>query len=86
VLVLALAFGLIRPLLRNLVAGSGGASGQYLAGGKNALVPVGAASPGSAGAIGAPSYDDKVSAARNITGHDPARVAQVVRKWVSSDD
>ncbi|MEM9172477.1 MAG: hypothetical protein AAGA84_07220, partial [Pseudomonadota bacterium] len=32
------------------------------------------------------SYDEKVAAARNITGHDPARVAQVVRRWIETED
>jgi flagellar biosynthesis/type III secretory pathway M-ring protein FliF/YscJ len=31
----------------------------------------------------APSFDDKVIAAKNITNHDPAKVAQIVRKWVA---
>ncbi len=88
-LVLALAFGLVRPLLRSLLASSG-PSAEYLGGGPSAML-----SPGGAGqmagtgghlAIPAPSYDEKVAAAKNISGHDPARVAQVVRKWVSVDE
>ena len=87
-LVLALAFGLVRPLLRNLVTSSG-PGGQYLGGGASVMLsPDGV--PQVAGssqlAIPAPSYDEKVAAAKNITGHDPARVAQVVRKWVTSDE
>ena len=41
---------------------------------------------GAAAAIPAPKYEEKVAAAKNITGHDPARVAQVVKKWVTSDE
>ncbi len=83
VLVLALGFGLVRPLLRGIVAGHAGTSPELVAG---------AASGGPArlvrapAALGGPSFDEKIAAARNITGHDPARVAQVVRKWVSVDD
>ena len=40
---------------------------------------------GAGGAIGGPNYDEKVAAAKNITGSDPARVAQVVKKWVATD-
>ena len=29
-------------------------------------------------------YDEKVAAAKNISGHDPARVAQVVKQWVEA--
>lgn len=82
-LVLALAFGIVRPMLRNLMAGP--ATGGYLPGGgggaSGELLPAGAGP-----AVQAVSFDDKVSAARNITGHDPARVAQVVRKWVNAND
>jgi flagellar biosynthesis/type III secretory pathway M-ring protein FliF/YscJ len=35
--------------------------------------------------IPAPNYDEKVAAAKNMAGHDPARVAAVVRKWVTVD-
>ena len=45
-----------------------------------------AGAPASGGALSAPSYDEKVAAAKNITGHDPARVAQVVRQWVSAEE
>ncbi len=41
---------------------------------------------GGAGAIAGPNYDEKVAAAKNITGTDPARVAQVVKKWVATDE
>jgi flagellar biosynthesis/type III secretory pathway M-ring protein FliF/YscJ len=37
-------------------------------------------------AIAPPKYEEKVAAAKNITGHDPARVAQVVKKWVSKNE
>ena len=78
-LVLALAFGLVRPMLRGLVSNhaTGGGmllgtdSGQY-SGGQMSLP--------------APGFDEKVAAAKNITGNDPARVAQIVSKWVKAGE
>jgi len=85
--VLAIAFGIVRPMLKNVIGSptGSGASGSY-AGGVNVSLSPGAAMqiPGSSNAaLPGPSYDEKVAAAKNITGHDPARVAQVVRKWVT---
>ncbi|MCB1845670.1 MAG: hypothetical protein KDI09_22050, partial [Halioglobus sp.] len=81
-LVLALGFGLVRPLLGKLLAGGGSGGGAYAGGATAELMPAGSV----AGSLAAPSFDDKITAARNITGADPARVAQVVRKWVSTDE
>lgn len=88
VLALALGFGVVRPMLRgvissdagsgDLVAGAGGA-GLVAAGGGMQLAGAGAA-------LAPPKYEEKVAAAKNITGHDPARVAQVVKQWVSADE
>ncbi len=90
VVVLAIAFGIVRPMLRGVVSSGSGVSsisGEYIArGGEYAG---GGGTPqlaGGAAAIAAPSYDEKVAAAKNITGHDPARVAQVVKKWVTADE
>ena len=88
ILVLVIAFGVVRPMLRGVVAGGAGTSGEYLgragdlAGG---MEPTQLASGGTA-ALAGPNYDEKVAAAKNITGNDPARVAQVVKKWVSADE
>lgn len=87
-LVLALAFGLVRPMLRNLVTSSG-PSAEFLGSGPSVVLSAdGVPQVASASqlAIPPPSYDEKVAAAKNISGHDPARVAQVVRKWVTTDD
>ena len=91
--VLAIAFGVVRPMLKSVMAGTGpgGAAPEYLGNaGSVSLAPGGAAqiagAPASGGALSAPSYDEKVAAAKNITGHDPARVAQVVRQWVSAEE
>lgn len=84
--VLAIAFGIGRPLLRGLVTtntailpSAGARSGELLPAGSAAARQ---ALPQSANY----SYEQKVAAAKNITGHDPARVAQVLKKWVSDDE
>jgi len=85
ILVLAIAFGVVRPMLRGVVSG-GAASGEYLGPAGDYGGGVGAAQlAGGAAAIPGPNYDEKVAAAKNLTGNDPARVAQVVKKWVSTD-
>ena len=89
-LILVLGFGVVRPMLKSLVSTSMTSSGEYIAAGSGAAF----AMPGnpnviagnSGAAIPPPSYDEKVAAAKNMTRHDPARVAQVVRKWVATDE
>ncbi|MEM1440164.1 MAG: flagellar basal-body MS-ring/collar protein FliF [Pseudomonadota bacterium] len=81
-LVLVLAFGIVRPMLKSIV------TPPAPSGGLSTLLPSDGEGGGRvAGQLDAPStpglsYQEKVAAARNITGHDPARVAQVVRKWI----
>lgn len=87
ILVLAIAFGIVRPMLRGVVSGGGVVSGEYLGPAGDFSGGAGSAQlAGSAGALAGPNYDEKVAAAKNITGNDPARVAQVVKKWVASDE
>ena len=85
ILVLAIAFGVVRPMLRGVVNSGPALSGEYLAGGDASGMARAQVAGGAAGAIGQPNYDEKVAAAKNITGTDPARVAQVVKKWVATD-
>lgn len=87
-LILAIAFGIVRPMLRGVMASNAPVpvSGEYLAGGQPASVPAAAGFAGGGGALQGPSYNEKVAAAKNITGHDPARVAQVVKQWVAADE
>lgn len=77
-LVLALGFGVLRPMLRGIVQSHQQSSPQLAGAGAQAL-----------GAPAQPqpqlSYEQKIAAARNITTYDPARVAQVVKKWVAED-
>ena len=87
-LVLALMFGVIRPMLRGVMASNAAVSPEYLGGSPQLAAAGGSAVPQMAGAAAAlppPKYEEKVAAAKNITGHDPARVAQVVKQWVTAD-
>ena len=86
-IVLAIAFGVLRPMLRGVVASSPpqAISGEFLGSDQGFAMPAGMPA-GEAAALAAPSFEEKVAAAKNITGHDPARVAQVVKKWVATDE
>lgn len=89
---LALAFGLLRPLFRNLSnAGAAVKEQQRLAAlqAQAAAVPgLPPAQPGSAypAAVGPYGYGHKVEAVRGLVEEDPGRVAQVVKHWVSSNE
>lgn len=80
VLVLGLAFAVIRPIMRGLSvsAGSDGAGS----------LPASAVAAGS-GYVQAPraplSFDDKISVARQLADKNPERVAQIVRTWIQND-
>jgi flagellar M-ring protein FliF len=79
-LILVIALVLVRPLLRALGGGAGGAG-----------VPAYAGAAGGGGAGSPPeqrtplSYDDKISVARQLADKNPERVAQIVRSWVQAD-
>ena len=82
-LVLALAFGLVRPLLKSLLANNEASAARAMLSSASSALPAAVGQlPGSAAAL--PSFDEKVAAARKISGHDPAKVAQVVRQWVDA--
>ena len=85
---IAIAFGIVRPMLSGVVSGgtSMAISGEYAGSGQGAPTQAVAQFMATSQSIPAPSYDEKVAAAKNMTGHDPARVAQVVKKWVASDE
>jgi len=86
VLVLAIAFGVVKPMLGGVVSGGAAISGEYIGAGGFSGAGGAAQLAGGTAAIPGPNYDEKVAAAKNITGNDPARVAQVVKKWVSTDE
>jgi flagellar M-ring protein FliF len=82
---LGLGFGLVRPMFKGLLSNAG-AGGGFGGGGPGLLAASGVhALGGGQQALNAPSFDDKVKAAKNITNHDPAKVAQIVRKWVAEN-
>jgi len=86
ILVLAIAFGIVKPMLSGVVSGGSAISGEYIGAGGFSGAGGAAQLAGGTAAIPGPNYDEKVAAAKNITGNDPARVAQVVKKWVSIDE
>ena len=82
-LVLALGFGLVRPLLKSLLANNEASAARAMLSSASSAVPATVGQlPGGTAAL--PSFDEKVAAARKISGHDPAKVAQVVRQWVDT--
>jgi flagellar M-ring protein FliF len=86
---LVLVFVVLRPLLRQLMAGGlggGGAGPQgMLPGGQGAIDPALLAAGGPAAAGANLAYEQQVAQARSLVSQDPARVAQVVKTWVSND-
>ncbi|GAB4356746.1 MAG: flagellar basal-body MS-ring/collar protein FliF [Gammaproteobacteria bacterium] len=97
-LVLLIAFGVLRPTLRSLAEKGRAAPQQQLVtvSPTGELVPVGeghAAGEGAQGAAAQPKleapkeddYQTRMKAAQAIVKEDPKRVAQVVKAWVASD-
>ena len=90
-LVLALAFGLLRPMFRSLMqppptpepplAMQG--AGEFLEAGQ--AVPIAAAGAPALASV-PKTYDEKVAAAKDLVGQDPKQVAQVVKQWVANDE
>jgi flagellar M-ring protein FliF len=91
VLLLVIALGVLRPLIRNLTTASlvagpraalaggeaGGESGEGAAAGPGAGIPPMTAAPGTPLA-----YEQQIVQAKTIVAQDPKRVAQVVKNWV----
>lgn len=84
-LVLGLAFGLVRPLMKNLLATNAAATKSISNSPGSGVFMLPHAGQVAGAGMQLPSYDEKVAAARNISGHDPAKVAQVVKKWVGAN-
>ncbi|MEN7342259.1 MAG: flagellar basal-body MS-ring/collar protein FliF [Pseudomonadota bacterium] len=86
VLALVIGFGILRPALKKVLTPVETAGVPGLLDAPNAaLATVDGVLELPGAQTGGLTYQDKVDAARNITGHDPARVAQVVRKWIDND-
>jgi flagellar M-ring protein FliF len=82
VLVLVVAFLVLRPLMKSLTKSSGrssAASREDLDGDTLSLSGQGKAIKLS------PSFEQQIAAARTLVGQDPRRAAQVVKDWVSAD-
>ncbi|MCC7256915.1 MAG: flagellar M-ring protein FliF [Gammaproteobacteria bacterium] len=82
-LVLALAFVVIRPIMRGLGVGAAGAGADIALGGTLPAGPGGAVAGAPRAAL---SFDDKVSVARQLADKNPERVAQIVRSWMQTDE
>ncbi|MCK6370495.1 MAG: flagellar M-ring protein FliF [Gammaproteobacteria bacterium] len=80
VLLLGLAFAVIRPIMRGLGVGGGAPPAGMLPAGS---APAGYASAPPRASL---SFDDKVSVARQLADKNPERVAQIVRTWMQNDD
>jgi len=83
---LAIAFGVVRPMLKTLLATNAATTARMasvVGAGGLVLANPGQMTMGNT-ALQGPNYDEKVAAAKNISGHDPAKVAQVVKKWVGT--
>jgi flagellar M-ring protein FliF len=84
VLVLLVAFLVLRPLMKSLTKSAprlkGGGDGGDLEGDRLSI----SGSGGKAIKL-APSFEQQIAAARTLVGQDPRRAAQVVKDWVSAD-
>lgn len=80
IIALVLVFVVLKPMLRQLLTmqrtALAGALPAGSAGGGNAVAPGNAAL----------AYEQQVAQARTLVAQDPARVAQVVKTWVSKDE
>ena len=86
IVLLALALGVLRPLLRNLTnstAGGGPAAAPLTIEAVAGEAAAAGGAPGTA-ASGRPlAYEQQIVQARNMVTQDPKRVAQVVKTWVA---
>jgi flagellar M-ring protein FliF len=87
ILALAMIFGVIKPMMRQVMAGGRGAGPGGPAGPGQIGVDPGAMGQGAALAMPSNTlaYEQQVAQARSMVAQDPARVAQVVKTWVSND-
>ncbi len=87
ILALAMIFGVIKPMVRQVMAGGRGAGPGGPAGPGQIGVDPGAMGQGAALAMPSNTlaYEQQVAQARSMVAQDPARVAQVVKTWVSND-
>src|SRR5579863_7049961 len=86
VLVLIVAFLVLRPLMKSLTkpAARRGAAGAEAGEIEGDRVSISGQGGGKAIKL-APSFEQQIAAARTLVGQDPRRAAQVVKDWVSAD-
>ncbi|UZE94963.1 flagellar basal-body MS-ring/collar protein FliF [Alkalimarinus alittae] len=97
--ILILVLGLVRPTLKSLAQSGNQAKELALAGDEDGLAELDQLGEGSAdGQVtlsatddfllpgASEGYDKKLNALKGLVVEDPARVAQVVRQWVNSDE
>lgn len=99
--ILVLVFGVLRPLLNNMLglskkdseASEGGRAGEMNLGDMGELggqLSDDRVSLGGPASILLPSpsegYDAQLNAIKNLVAEDPGRVAQVVKEWINADD
>ena len=79
----ALALGVLRPLIKNLASHAVSPAPQLLAAGTGGDGEARSAAAGGAAASSpALAYEQQIVQARSLVGQDPKRVAQVVKTWV----
>jgi flagellar M-ring protein FliF len=79
IVLLVLALGVLRPLVRGLVAQS-----KQLPPPAAVAIAEGSRSP--PGQVAGKSYEQQISDARTLVAKDPRVVAQVVKSWVAADE
>ncbi|NDD74680.1 MAG: flagellar M-ring protein FliF [Gammaproteobacteria bacterium] len=84
ILALVLLLMVVRPLLRQYAA-IFARDGRSEAPNALALMGAGDEEASAVARVRRPAYDEDVARARTLVNEDPARVAQVVRKWVTTD-
>lgn len=83
IVLLTLVLSVLRPLVRGLLASPRPAFNPQVS--ANVVTP--ALAGGAAAVAGGPmDYDAQIAQARSLVSQDPARVAQVVKGWVGSDE
>ncbi|MFO1401160.1 MAG: flagellar basal-body MS-ring/collar protein FliF [Steroidobacteraceae bacterium] len=87
IVLLVLALGVLRPLLRNLTTAAAAAAGGGAAPLSIEAVAGEAGQAGAAPAAAIPgqplAFEQQIVQARNLVAQDPKRVAQVVKTWVA---
>lgn len=81
IVLLALVFTVLRPLIKGLLAPP---RPTYMP--PPALTDAATAAAGGAPGVIPMDYDSQIAQARSLVSQDPARVAQVVRTWVGGDE